>query len=72
MQVEELLKPFPIKELHAFPKALMGPGAHEQLIGPEAIELGFTRSRPLLPDRSAGLSSRRWGSSRSAGGSATA
>ena len=45
MQVEELLKPFPIKEFHAFPKALMGPGAHE-LIGPEAIKLGFTR--PLV------------------------
>ena len=45
MQVEELLKPFPIKEFHAFPKALMGPGAHE-LIGPEAIKLGF--QRPLV------------------------
>ena len=45
MQVEELLKPFPIKEFHAFPKALMGPGAHE-LIGPEAIKLGFTK--PLI------------------------
>jgi formaldehyde dismutase / methanol dehydrogenase len=45
MQVEELLKPFPIKEFHAFPKALMGPGAHE-LIGPEALKLGF--SKPLV------------------------
>ena len=45
MQVDELLKPFPIKEFHPFPRALMGPGAHE-LIGPEAIKLGFTR--PLV------------------------
>jgi formaldehyde dismutase / methanol dehydrogenase len=45
VQVEELLKPFPIKEFHAFPKALLGPGAHE-LIGPEAIKLGF--QRPLI------------------------
>jgi formaldehyde dismutase / methanol dehydrogenase len=45
VQVEELLKPFPIKEFHAFPKALMGPGAHE-MIGPEAIKLGF--QRPLV------------------------
>ena len=36
MQVEELLKPFPIKEFHPFPRALMGPGAHE-IIGPEAL-----------------------------------
>ena len=35
MQVDELLKPFPIKEFHPFPRALMGPGSHE-LIGPEA------------------------------------
>ncbi|MGH3435139.1 MAG: NDMA-dependent methanol dehydrogenase [Sciscionella sp.] len=45
MQVEELLKPFPIKEFHPFPRALLGPGAHE-MIGPEAIKLGFTR--PLV------------------------
>jgi methanol:N,N-dimethyl-4-nitrosoaniline oxidoreductase len=25
MQVDELLKPFPIKEFHPFPRALMGP-----------------------------------------------
>ena len=43
MQVEELLKPFPIKEFHPFPRALMGPGAHE-LIGPEAKKLGFRRT----------------------------
>ncbi len=35
MQVDELLKPFPIKEFHPFPWALLGPGAHE-MIGPEA------------------------------------
>ena len=40
MKVEELLKPFPIKEFHPFPRAMMGPGAHE-LIGPEALKLGF-------------------------------
>ena len=33
MQVDELLKPFPIKEFHPFPRGLLGPGAHE-LIGP--------------------------------------
>ncbi len=43
MQVEDLLKPFPIKEFHPFPRALMGPGAHE-LIGPEAKKLGFTKT----------------------------
>ena len=43
MQVEELLKPFPIKEFHPFPRALMGPGAHE-IIGPEALKLGFKRT----------------------------
>ena len=32
MQVDELLKPFPIKEFHPFPRALLGPGSHE-LIG---------------------------------------
>ncbi|MBS4727929.1 NDMA-dependent methanol dehydrogenase [Mycobacterium sp. SM1] len=43
MQVEELLKPFPIKEFHPFPRALLGPGAHE-LIGPEALKLGFKKT----------------------------
>ncbi len=43
MQVEELLKPFPIKEFHPFPRALLGPGAWE-IIGPEALKLGFQRS----------------------------
>lgn len=43
MQVDELLKPFPIKEFHPFPRALMGPGAHE-MIGPEAIKLGFKKT----------------------------
>ena len=27
MQVDELLQPFPIKEFHPFPRALLGPGA---------------------------------------------
>jgi methanol:N,N-dimethyl-4-nitrosoaniline oxidoreductase len=45
MQVDELLKPFPIKEFHPFPRALLGPGSHE-LIGPEAQKLGFTK--PLI------------------------
>lgn len=43
MQVDELLKPFPIKEFHPFPRALMGPGAHE-MIGPEALKLGFRKT----------------------------
>jgi methanol:N,N-dimethyl-4-nitrosoaniline oxidoreductase len=43
MQVEELLKPFPIKEFHPFPRAMLGPGAHE-LIGPEALKLGFKKT----------------------------
>lgn len=43
MQVEELLKPFPIKEFHPFPRAMLGPGAHE-MIGPEAIKLGFKKT----------------------------
>ncbi|PXY31494.1 NDMA-dependent methanol dehydrogenase [Prauserella muralis] len=43
MQVDELLKPFPIKEFHPFPRALLGPGAHE-LIGPEALKLGFRKT----------------------------
>ncbi|SFK06496.1 NDMA-dependent methanol dehydrogenase [Amycolatopsis sacchari] len=43
MQVDELLKPFPIKEFHPFPRALLGPGAHE-MIGPEALKLGFRRT----------------------------
>ncbi|TDT33344.1 NDMA-dependent methanol dehydrogenase [Naumannella halotolerans] len=42
MQVEELLKPFPIKEFHPFPRALLGPGSHE-IIGPEAKKLGFKK-----------------------------
>ena len=42
MQVDELLKPFPIKEFHPFPRAMMGPGAHE-MIGPEAKKLGFRK-----------------------------
>ncbi len=40
MQVDELLKPFPIKEFHPFPRGLLGPGSHE-LVGPEALKLGF-------------------------------
>ena len=43
MQVDELLKPFPVKEFHPFPRALMGPGAHE-MIGPEALEPGFKKT----------------------------
>ena len=43
MKVEELLKPFPIKEFHPFPRAMLGPGAHE-MIGPEAKKLGFRRT----------------------------
>ena len=43
MQVEEMLPQFPIKEFHPFPRALLGPGAHE-IIGPEAIKLGFKRT----------------------------
>lgn len=43
MQVEELLQPFPIKEFHPVPHALLGPGAHE-LIGPEAKKLGFRKT----------------------------
>ncbi|AEF42741.1 NDMA-dependent methanol dehydrogenase [Hoyosella subflava] len=42
MQVDELIKPFPIKEFHPFPRALLGPGAHE-IIGPEALKLGFKK-----------------------------
>ena len=42
MKVEELLKPFPIKEFHPFPRAMLGPGAWEML-GPEAKQLGFNR-----------------------------
>ena len=42
MKVEELLKPFPIKEFHPFPRAMIGPGAWE-LLGPEAKKLGFSR-----------------------------
>ena len=43
MKVDDLLKPFPIKEFHPFPRAMMGPGAHE-LIGPEALKLGFKKT----------------------------
>jgi hypothetical protein len=43
MQVDELLKPFPIKEFHPFPRALLGPGAHE-MIGPEALKIGFHKT----------------------------
>jgi methanol:N,N-dimethyl-4-nitrosoaniline oxidoreductase len=43
MQVEELLKPFPIKEHHPLPRALLGPGGHE-MIGPEALNLGFKKT----------------------------
>ncbi len=42
MKVEELLKPFPIKEFHPFPRAMLGPGAWE-LLGPEAKKIGFNR-----------------------------
>lgn len=45
MQVEELFKPFPLKEFHPMPRALLGPGAHE-MIGPEAIKIGMRR--PLV------------------------
>src|SRR6201996_2276645 len=43
MQVDELLKPFLIKEFHPFPRALLGPGAHE-MIGPEALKIGFHKT----------------------------
>ena len=43
MQVDELLKPFPIKEYHPVGRGLLGPGAHE-LIGPEALKLGFKKT----------------------------
>lgn len=43
MQVDELLKPFPIKEFHPFPRALVGPGAHE-MTDPEALKLGFKKT----------------------------
>ena len=42
MQVDQLLKPFPIKEFHPFPRALMGPGSVE-IVGPEALKLGFKK-----------------------------
>ena len=45
MKVEELLKPFPIKEFHPFPRAMLGPGAFE-MVGPEAIKMGF--KKPLV------------------------
>ena len=47
MQVDELLKPFPIKEFHPFPRALLGPGSHE-MIGPEAPKIGFQKTL-ILP-----------------------
>lgn len=40
MQVDELIKPFPLKEFHPMPRALLGPGAHE-MIGPEALNMGM-------------------------------
>ena len=43
MQVEELLKPFPIKEFHPFPRAMLGPGAFE-MVGPEAMKMGFKKT----------------------------
>ena len=43
MKVEELLKPFPIKEFHPFPRAMLGPGALE-MVGPEAIKMGFKKT----------------------------
>ncbi|MFF5987008.1 NDMA-dependent methanol dehydrogenase [Prauserella flavalba] len=45
MQVDELLKPFPLKEFHPIPRALLGPGSHE-MIGPEALKIGMRR--PLV------------------------
>lgn len=45
MQVDELFKPFPLKEFHPVPRALLGPGAHE-MIGPEALDIGMRR--PLV------------------------
>jgi len=43
MQVEELIKPFPVKEFHPLPRALLGPGSRE-MIGSEARKLGFRRT----------------------------
>ena len=43
MQVDELLKPFPIKEFHPFPRGMLGPGAHE-MVGPEALKMGFKKT----------------------------
>jgi Iron-containing alcohol dehydrogenase len=43
MKVEDLLKPFPIKEFHPFPRAMMGPGAHE-MVGPEVLKMGFKKT----------------------------
>src|SRR6201992_253060 len=43
MLVDNLLKPFPIKEFHPFPRALLGPGSHE-MIGPEALKIGFRKT----------------------------
>ncbi len=49
MQVDELLKPFPIEEFHPVPRGPMGPGAH-QMIGPEAKNLGFNKTLILPTD----------------------
>ncbi len=43
MQVDERLKPFPIKEFHPFARAMLGPGAHE-MIGPEALKIGCRKT----------------------------
>lgn len=45
MQVDELFKPFPLKEFHPVPRGLLGPGSHE-MIGPEALKMGV--HRPLV------------------------
>ena len=58
MQVDELLQPFPIKEFHPFPRALLGPGSHE-LIGPEALKLGFKKTLVMTSGRAAATSSTR-------------
>jgi hypothetical protein len=58
MQVDELLKPFPIKEFHPFPRALLGPGSHE-MIGPEAKKLGFASSSSPRTWRSSTTCTRR-------------
>ena len=43
MQVDELLKPFPIKEFHPFPRAMLGPGAWSidaRLFGRKRFDMG--------------------------------